>query len=273
MKIGVFGLGIIGGIWAKNLHDDGNEVFGWNRTPKSLPYFTPQARDAARQADFIIIVVTDPPAVQNVLDQILPVLKPGQIVMQSSTVSPQDTREFAKQVTARGALFLEAPFTGSKPAAEQRQTVFYIGGETTVLDGARPVLQRLGKTFLHIGSTGSASVLKLAMNVNIALIAQALCESLTMVRAAGLADHRFFAALNLNASRSGVSDLKAPKLISNDFSPQFSLKHMAKDLRLALQTGKDVPMPQTKELMKIYEEGLRRGWADDDYIGLMRLLT
>ena len=142
-----------------------------------------------------------------------------------------------------------------------------------MLDGARPVLQRLGKTFLHIGSTGSASVLKLAMNVNIALIAQALCESLTMVRAAGLADHRFFAALNLNASRSGVSDLKAPKLISNDFSPQFSLKHMAKDLRLALQTGKDVPMPQTKELMKIYEEGLRRGWADDDYIGLMRLLT
>jgi len=272
MKIGVFGLGIIGGIWAKNLDDDGNEVFGWNRTPKLLPYYTPQARDAAQQADFIIIVVTDPPAVQNVLDRILPVLKPKQLVMQSSTVSPQATLDFAKQVTARGALFLEAPFTGSKPAAEQRQTVFYVGGESAVLERARPVLQRLGKAIQHVGPIGSASVLKLAMNVNIALVAQALCESLTLVRAAGLPDDQFFAALNLNASRSGVSDLKAPKLLTNDFSPQFSLKHMAKDLCLALETGKTVPMPQTHELMKIYEEGLRRGWADDDYIGLIRLL-
>jgi len=272
MKIAMFGLGIIGGTWAGNLYADGDEVRGWNRTSKPFPFFTAQAPDAARGAELIIIVVTDPPAVQNVLDQILPVLQPGQIVMQSSTVSPGATRAFAQQVGASGALFLEAPFTGSKPAAEQRQTVFYVGGDPAVLERVRPVLARLGRTVLHVGPIGSASVLKLAMNLNIALVAQALCESRALARAAGLSDDIFFAALKINASWSGVADLKEPKLRAGDFSPQFSLKHMAKDLRLALETGKTVPLPQTREVMKLYEEGLRRGWGDEDFVGLVRLL-
>ncbi len=272
MKIGVFGLGIIGGTWARNLHADGDEVRGWNRTAKTLPFYTAQATDAARGAELIIIVVTGPPAVQSVLDMILPVLQPGQIVMQSSTVSPQATRAFAQQVAATGALFLEAPFTGSKPAAEQRQTVFYIGGDPALLERARPVLARLGRTIMHVGPIGSASALKLAMNLNIALVAQALCESRTLARAAGLSDDIFFAALKINASHSGVADLKEPKLRAREFSPQFSLKHMAKDLRLALETGQAVPLPQTQGLVKLYEEGLRRGWGDDDFVGLVRLL-
>jgi 3-hydroxyisobutyrate dehydrogenase-like beta-hydroxyacid dehydrogenase len=272
MKIGVFGLGIIGGTWAGNLHADGDEVRGWNRTPKTLPFYTARAEDAARGAELIIIVVTDPPAVQSVLDMVLPVLQPGQIVMQSSTVSPLATREFARQVGATGALFLEAPFTGSKPAAEQRQTVFYIGGDPALLERARPVLSRLGRTVLHVGPIGSASALKLAMNLNIALVAQALCESRALARSAGLPDDIFFSALKINASHSGVADLKEPKLRTGEFSPQFSLKHMAKDLRLALETGQAVPLPQTQELVKLYGEGLRRGWGDEDFVGLVRLL-
>ena len=133
------------------------------------------------RAEVIFIVVYDPPAVQSVLNQIESKLGPGQLVIQSSTISAKSTRLFAEQVQKTGALFLEAPFTGSKLAAEQRQTVYYLGGAREVVEKARPILEPISSKIMHIGPLGSASTLKLAMNLNIAGIAQTLCESLDTV--------------------------------------------------------------------------------------------
>jgi 3-hydroxyisobutyrate dehydrogenase-like beta-hydroxyacid dehydrogenase len=273
MNISIFGLGIIGRVWAGNLHKDGNRVAGWNRTPRpELPFYTADARAAAAQAEVLIVVVADPPAVQQVLDQIRPALRAGQIVVQSSTISPNATREFARQVEATGAVYLEAPFTGSKPAAEQRQTVFYVGGDPAVLERARPVLARLSRAIEFIGPVGSASALKLAMNLNIAQIAEALCESLAYARAAGISDDRYFSALKLNVGHSGLADLKEPKLRVADYRPQFSIKHMAKDLRLALESAGPLDLPQLRTVSGLYQAALARGWGDDDFIGLNRLV-
>ncbi len=274
MKISVLGLGIIGSAWAKNLIADGHEVRCWNRTPKEFPNFHASIQEATEGAEVIFIVVADPPAVQSVLEQILPVLGPGMLVIQSSTISARWTLLFAEQVRKTGALFLEAPFTGSKPAAEQRQTVFYLGGEVDVVEKARSVLEPISSAILHIGPLGSASTLKLAMNINIAGVAQSLCESLAMCRAGGIPDEVYFNALARNVARSGVSDLKGPKLRERDYSPQFSLKHMAKDIRLALETAADLSLPleQTAHLHDIYGKGMATGWGDDDFISLMRLL-
>jgi 3-hydroxyisobutyrate dehydrogenase-like beta-hydroxyacid dehydrogenase len=272
MKIGVFGLGIIGSVWAENLRTDGHDVRGWNRTPRQLPWCVARAADAAKDAEIIFIVVADPPAVQNVLDQILPVLHSGQVVIQSSTISPKATLDFARQVQRTGAAFLEAPFTGSKPAAEQRKTVFYVGGDEKLLEQVRPVLARQANSVLYIGPLGSASALKLAMNINIALVAQGLCESLTFARAAGIADDKYFAALRPNVSHSGIAALKEPKLRDKEFTPQFSLKHMAKDLRLALEAAPSLPLSQTRTVMQAYEEGLKRGWGNKDFSVLIGLL-
>ena len=274
MNIAVLGLGIIGSQWAKNLAVDGHRMRCWNRTPKEFPGFHASIHEAIEGAEAIIIVVADPPAVQSVLEQILPKLVPGQMVLQSSTISAQWTLRFAEEVRKTGALFVEAPFTGSKPAAEQRQTVFYLGGETEDVEKARSVLATLSSAVLHIGPLGTASTLKLAMNLNIAGIAQALCESLTLCRAAGIPDDIYFKALSKNASRSGLSDLKEPRLRQRDYSPQFSLKHMDKDLRLALETADEfsLPLAQTREIKKIYDQGMATGWKDEDFIGLIRLL-
>jgi 3-hydroxyisobutyrate dehydrogenase-like beta-hydroxyacid dehydrogenase len=272
-RVTVAGLGIIGGAWAKNLHADGVDVRAWNRTKRDLPYFQPDLARAAAGAELIIIVVADPPAVEAVLNEIVPHLKPGQIVMQSSTISAAWTKKFAAQVEATGALFLEAPFTGSKPAAEARKTVFYLGGAKDVIEKATPVLKRLGEHLLHIGATGTASSLKLAMNLNLAVMAQALSESLSLARAEGIPDEVYFEALHLNAGRSGFSDLKEPKFRSGDFSPQFSLKHMNKDLRLALETAGDLDLPVTKTLKSLYDKGMSNGLAEDDLVGLIRLLA
>jgi len=275
MNIGVFGLGIIGGVWAENLHCDGHTVRGWNRTAKpAVPfYYTGDANAAAAQSQLLIIVVSDPPAVQQVLDQILPALHAGKTVLQSSTISPAASREFAKQVQATGAAFLEAPFMGSKPAAELRQMVFYVGGDSVVLERVRPVLMRLSRAIEYVGPVGSASALKLAMNMNIALMSAGLCESLAFARAAGISDDRYFSALKLNVGHSGLVTLKEPKLRRGDWTPQFSVKHMAKDIRLMLESAGDLPLPQLQSLKKLYETGLTRDWSEDDFISLMRLLT
>ncbi len=274
MKIGFLGLGIIGSAWAKNLMADGHEVRCWNRTPKDFPNFCDSIQDAVKDAEVVFIVVADPPAVQSVLDQILPVLRAGMLVIQSSTISAQWTLRFASQVQRTGAAYLEAPFTGSKLAAAQRQTVYYLGGDAALIERARPILQPIATALMHIGPLGSASTLKLAMNMNIAGVAQSLCESLAFCRAAGIADEVYFAALSRNAGRSGISDLKEPKLREHDYSAQFSLKHMDKDLRLALETAAElsISLEQIKHLKAIYDRGMAAGWSDDDFIGLMRLL-
>ncbi len=274
----VLGLGIIGQAWAHNMEADGLRVQVWNRTARDFgsqfAHFSPEASRAVEGAQLIFLVVADPPAVAEVLDLIEPSLRPGQILVQSSTISPEWTHRFAERVAKSGCKYLEAPFTGSKPAAEARQTVFYIGGEEALLAQARPTLERLSKAILHIGEVGSASALKLAMNLNIAAIAQALCEGLTLCRQSGISDDTFFEALHLNVSRSGVSDLKEPRLREQNYAPQFSVKHMGKDLRLTLETARQIglELPQTQTAHEVYKRGIEANMGDDDFIGLIRLL-
>ena len=272
-RVTIVGLGIIGSAWAKNLHADGLEVRGWNRSPKDLPFYEADLGLAVTDAEMIIIVVADPPAVESLLNEISPRLKPGQIVVQSSTISAEWTRKFAKQVEATGAIFLEAPFTGSKPAAEARKTVFYLGGTNESVEKARPVLARLSAHILHIGAIGTASSLKLAMNLNIAVMAAALGESLTLARMEGIADETFFDALHINVGRSGFSDLKESKFRAKDYAPQFSLKHLDKDLRLALETAGANELPVTTALKSFYSKGMDAGLGEDDFIGMIRLLA
>jgi 3-hydroxyisobutyrate dehydrogenase-like beta-hydroxyacid dehydrogenase len=272
-SVTVVGLGIIGSAWAKNLHADGLEVRGWNRSPKDFPFYEADLGRAVADAEMVIIVVADPAAVEGVLKEITPRLKPGAIVAQASTISAKWSKEFAKQVEAADGAFLEAPFTGSKPAAEARKTVFYLGGAKDVVDKAGPVLARLSAHRLYIGPVGTASSLKLAMNLNIAVMSEALSESLSLARAEGISDEKYFEALHLNVGRSGFSDLKEPKLRAENYEPQFSLKHMDKDLRLALETAGDLELPVTKALKAFYTKGMESGMGDDDFAGMIRLVA
>jgi 3-hydroxyisobutyrate dehydrogenase-like beta-hydroxyacid dehydrogenase len=271
-SVTLIGLGIIGSAWAKNLHADGLTVRAWNRSKKELPFYEPDLAKSVEGAEMIIIVVADPPAVESILQTIAPKLKPGQMVVQSSTISAKWTHQFAAMVEKTGATFLEAPFTGSKPAAEARQTVFYLGGPAATVEKARPVLQRLSAHILHIGERGTASSLKLAMNLNLAVMAEALSEALTLTRAEKIPDEKFFEALHLNVGRSGLSDLKEPKFREKNYAPQFSLKHMNKDLRLALETAGELDLVATKALKGLYNKGMDKGLGDDDFTGLIRLL-
>lgn len=273
-NIGIIGLGIIGGTWAKNYAASGKLAGTWNRTPQpSAPAWKESPEAVARAADVVQIVVADPAAVESVLTRILPELGPGKVVIQSSTIDAESSAKFAKQVEARGAHYLAAPFTGSKIAAEQRQTVFYLGGDRAVIAEVEPLLGLISSHRFVIGTNEQACTLKLAMNLNIAAQMQALAEALTLARRSGITDDVFFNALSQNASYSGLAKLKEPKLKAADFSPQFSVKHMHKDMRLTSRTaGCDdfSVLDAVRETLKTAEA---RGMGDEDFSALIKVVA
>jgi 3-hydroxyisobutyrate dehydrogenase-like beta-hydroxyacid dehydrogenase len=273
--IGVIGLGIIGGTWTKHYAAAGVLAGCWNRTPQpTRPCWKESPEAVADAADAIQIVVADPPAVQSILDRILPRLGAGKIVIQSSTIDPDSSDRFRTQVEARGARYLEAPFTGSKPAAEQRKTVFYLGGPTDLIAAVQPLLQLVSEKRLAIAAEPrKAAALKLAMNLNLAVMLEGLCEALTFARRAGISDDTFFDALAGNAGTSPLAKLKEPKLRTGDFSPQFSVKHMHKDMRLASGATKDAPLPLLEAARERLQLAESHGFADEDFSALLKLLA
>ncbi len=273
MKIGVLGLGIIGGVWARHYHAAGVLAGAWNRTPQpDFPGWQPTPEAVAAAADVVQIVVADPAAVESVLTRILPKLGPGKVVVQSSTIDAASSAKFAALVAARGARYLEAPFTGSKPAAEQRQTVFYLGGDLPLIKELEPLLSLVSSQRFVIGTNEQACTLKLAMNLNIAAQMQALSEALTLARRAGITDGVFFEALGKNAGYSGLTKLKEPKLKAGDFSPQFSVKHMSKDMRLAIHSAGGAGLPLLGTVRAALHAAEARGLGDEDFSALIKLL-
>ncbi len=271
-SVGVIGLGIIGAVWARHYAAAGRLPGVWNRTPQpDFPCWRASPSQVVQGADLIQIVVADPAAVRSVLAQILPALGPGKIVVQSSTIDPVASQELAAQVEASGARYLEAPFTGSKPAAEKRQTVFFLGGDAALVAEAEPLLALVSAHRLHIGTPAQACALKLAMNLNIAVQMEALAEALTFVRRAGLSDDMFFSALNRNVSHSGLATLKESKLRTGDFSPQFSVKHMHKDMRLAAGSAQAVgAFPALQATRQALAAAEKAGHGDEDFSILLR---
>jgi 3-hydroxyisobutyrate dehydrogenase-like beta-hydroxyacid dehydrogenase len=271
--IGVIGLGIIGSVWARHYEAAGVLAGAWNRTAQpEFPRWKREAREVAEAVDVVQIVVADPPAVQQVIDAILPALGPGKIVVQSSTIDAASSDGFLKQVEATGARYLEAPFTGSKPAAEGRKTVFFLGGDTAVVAEVEPLLALVSETRFHIGTHQQATAMKLAMNLNIAVQMQGLSEALTFARNAGVSDEQFFTVIKKNVSNSGLVALKEPKLRAGDFSPQFSVKHMLKDMRLASRTLGCEEMPMLDTVRGCLHAAAQAGHAEEDFSALIRLL-
>lgn len=274
--IGVLGLGIIGSAWAKNYEADGVLGASFNRSPRpGAPRVVSDPKSVAEAASVLHIVVSDPNAVKNVLDGLEPALSSWHLVIQSTTIDPDSAEQFAERVLSHGASYLEAPFMGSRPAAEQRKTVFMLGGSDAAVERARPLLSRVSSSMTHVGSVRQAAALKLSFNVQVAGIMSAQCESLHAARRAGLSDSVFFDILRTTALWSPFHTLKEPKLSQGDFSPQFSVKHMLKDVRLALsmmESSGDAPLPVSAQIKRQLEKAAEEGFLEEDMAALIKVL-
>ncbi len=281
MRVAFLGQGIMGRPMAANLAKAGHEVTVWNRTPgKEVAGARAAAspREAAAQADVVWVCVSNTHAVEQVLFGEAGAeasLRPGMIVVDSSTISPAATRRFAERVAARGADYVDAPLTGSKAGAEGGTLIFMAGGDESVIQRLEPLWKSMGKEVKRMGGTGMGQAAKLALNLMIAVIYQGFAEGLTLATRQGIAAETFLGLLQSSMVRSGVVDYKAPFVLRRDFSPNFPLRLMHKDIHLMLDAAKELglKLPALTCVDGIYEEAVRAGQNDLDYAATITLLT
>jgi len=271
--IGVIGLGIIGRAVSANLRQKGFQVFVWNRTPRPVPNFVGSPAELAELCDFLQIFVSDDEALLETVERLSEKLGSRHIVIAHSTVAPDAMRAAAEIVERRRARFVEAPFTGSKVAAENGELVYYVGGSDAALRDARPVLEASGKQIIRIGEIGQATAIKIATNMVTAASVQAAAEALALVRALGLPSFdRLVEAMQGNASYSTTLAMKVPKMIEHNFEPHFSVKHMLKDMEIANQLGfsYNLDLGVTAAARDQLLEQMQSGHGDDDYSAVAR---
>src|SRR5262249_50152526 len=267
-NIGVIGLGIIGRGVAGNLRRKGFPVYVWNRSPRSVPNFVGSPGEVTEICNYIQIFVSDDDALLQTVEQLSGKLTPRHIVVAHSTVAPDSMRAAAEIVDRRKAQFVEAPFTGSKAAAENGELVYYVSGKDAALREARLILQASSKEIIEIGPTiGHASAIKIATNIITAASVQATAEALAVVQVLGLPMEKFVEAMRSNASHSTTLAMKLPKMLNRDFEPHFSVKHMLKDMQIANQIGLSnyLDLGVTAAARDQLLEQMHWGHGDDDY--------
>lgn len=282
-KIGFIGLGTMGAPMAVNLLKQGFEVTVYNRTAEKCEPLVSQGaraasspREAAVEADTVITMVSDDASIAAVYegeDGVLAGLAPGKTVIDCSTISPALEKKLASLVGEKDCSFLDAPVTGSSPAAIDGTLVFMVGGDADVLAGQMDIFDCLGKKVLHMGENGAGAVAKLAHNTIVGINNLALAEGFAIASKSGLPADRFLELVQLGSAGSKAAELKGRKIIEHDFTNQFSLALMLKDLKLAssLTDGASIPTPMLNLAKSLFQAGQTEGFGDEDLSSVVKI--
>ena len=280
MRVAFLGLGIMGHAMATNLVKAGHEVTVWNRTPGKLVEgagMAPTPAAAAQGAEVVWLCISDTAAVEKVLfapEGVEQSLAEGMIIADSSTSSHSATLKFAERVRERGVAYVDAPMTGSKVGAANGTLIFMVGGDEATVERLNPLFAAMGKKIFRMGETGKGQATKLVMNLQIALIFEGFAEALTLATKLGVDSSQLVSLIEATMVRSGVVDYKAPFVLQRDFTPNFPLRLMHKDIRLALEAAKEVrvKLPALETVEEIYELATEEGQQDLDYAATLTLL-
>ena len=280
MRVAFLGLGIMGQAMATNLVKAGHEVTVWNRTPGKLVEGAAVAQTpaaAAQGAEVVWMCVSDTAAVESVLfgaDGVVNSMAEGMIIADSSTISPSATLDFAKRAKAKGTHYVDAPMTGSKIGAANGTLVFIVGGDDADIQRLGPLFAAMGKKIFRMGETSKGQATKLAMNLQIAVIYEGFAEALTLATKLGVDSAKLIALIEATMVKSGVVEYKAPFILQRDFTPNFPLRLMHKDIRLTLEAAKEarVKLPALETVEEVYEMATEDGHRDLDYAATLTLL-
>jgi 3-hydroxyisobutyrate dehydrogenase-like beta-hydroxyacid dehydrogenase len=283
--IGFVGLGAMGSRIASRLLDAGNDVYGTNRTKsRAQPliehglHWCDTPREVAAVVDVIFSMVTDDAALEAVTsgsDGILAGLRPGQVYVDMSTVSPRASRTVAGQVKSSGAEMLDAPVSGSIPQAESGTLAIMVGGDKQAFAKVEPLLREVGQAVTHVGENGQGLVLKLAINISLAVQTLAFSEGLLLAERDGV-DPRVAADV-MSATPIGSPMLKAriPLLLDLPEQAWFDIAMMQKDIRLALEAARtvDLPLPSAAAADQMLTRASELGYEHRDIAALHEVLS
>jgi 3-hydroxyisobutyrate dehydrogenase-like beta-hydroxyacid dehydrogenase len=281
--IGFIGLGAMGAPLAGRLLH-GNQVCGTNRTRAKATALIEQGliwrdtpREVAAASDVLFSMVTDDSALAAITDGedgVLAGLRPGAVYVEMSTVSPQVSVELAARVQAAGATMLDAPVSGSVPAAESGTLSIMVGGPEAAFHAAGPLLSRLGSTITHVGGNGKGLLLKLAINISLAAQMLAFSEGLLLAEHGGIDPKLAARAMAASAIGSPMLRLRAPLTLDLPEHAWFDMRLMHKDIRLALAAARaaDVPLPAATTAEAVLTRAEQLGYAHRDIAGLFEVL-
>jgi 3-hydroxyisobutyrate dehydrogenase-like beta-hydroxyacid dehydrogenase len=284
-QLGFLGLGIMGHPMAGHLLKAGHEVALWSnqsskakelaKEGKGTACATP--RQVAERSDFIFYCVGNSAMAQQITLEaggLLEGVRKGSVIADCGTISPAVSKQLGTAFAAKGAHFLDAPCTGSRPGAEKATLTFMVGGEQTAFEKAKPYFELMGKMFYYCGPAGQGLQAKLTQNLILANIMQAFAEGIVLATKGGIAPQLMLDILDNSAAKSGLISFKAPYVLARDFRTNFATKWMHKDVGLALESAKamDVPMPATALTEQMLRATIARGWGDDDFCSAIRVL-
>ena len=285
-KLGFLGLGIMGYPMARHLLDAGHHVALWSHTAAKATELAAGRENAkacttpkevAEGADCIFLIVGDTAMSESIVfgaDGLLAGAKPGTVIVDASTVAPSYSRSASERCQEKGVHFLDAPCTGSKPGAEGGTLTFMIGGDQAVYESVKPYFEPMGKQLYYCGGPGFGMNAKLTQNLILSNLLQAFNEGMVLATKAGVEPELMVEILSNSAARSGLISFKAPYVFRRDFSTNFSVKWMHKDIGLMLDSGKDigVPLPLTSLTHQLFQDAITHGVGDEDICSTIKVL-
>ena len=284
-KVGVAGLGLMGSGIAATLESAGILSCVYNRSYAKTAKFRKAIRarnplEMVGACDIIITCVTDYVAVRELFFGKEGIAsgpkKSGLIVIDSSTISPAQSEECGALLKTAGIQMLSCPVMGGPAAAQSGQLVPIVSGDSGAFKKVKPVLDVIGSSVFYVGARpGAANAVKLALNLNIALIAIAVSEGINLVKGYGLDPKHFIDVLNSTYFKTGLSQTKGPKMVIGDFSPSFHLKNMLKDLDLTMATAQQfgVSIPTSAVADQLYRAANNSGYSELDYTSICGFLS
>ena len=283
MKLGFIGLGIMGTPMALHLRAAGHDLFVTTRSavPQALidagAVTCKSAAEVARQAEVIFTMVPDTPDVAKVLfgeNGIATALSKGKTVVDMSSISPIETKDFAERIEAAGADWLDAPVSGGEVGAKAASLTIMVGGRDEVFARIQPLLALMGKNITHVGPAGAGQITKVANQMIVALNIAAVAEALVFASKAGADPARVRQALMGGFAASRVLEVHGERMIKRTFNPGFRIKLHQKDLNLALQGAKalGVSLPNTATAAQLMQACAANGLAEMDHSALVQAL-
>lgn len=252
-KIGFIGLGIMGRGMVRNLLKAGFEVHVWNRTPGRMDELATEgavkAADpagVASRCEIVMICVSDTPDVQAVIfgpRGIIEGAKPGALVIDLSTISPQATRDIASRLQEIGAHTIDAPVSGGSEGAAQGTLTLMVGGGAEDVERAMPFFRAIGKRITHVGDHGAGQMVKLVNQILVVGHAMAMSEALLFAQAGGLDLQKTLEAVSAGAAGSWMLSNRGPQILQRDWRPGFMIDLQQKDVRLVLSAADELGVP------------------------------
>lgn len=283
LKIGFVGLGIMGTPMCEHLLAAGHQLFVYSRG--KLPASIAESRatqcthacSVAERADIIIVMVPDTPDVENALfgdDGIAQGLSGGKMVIDMSSISPIETKQFAQRVRGMGCEYLDAPVSGGEVGAKAASLSIMVGGSKAAFARALPVLQLMGKNITHVGEAGDGQTCKVANQIIVALNIAAVGEALMFAAKAGADPARVRQALMGGFAASRILEVHGERMVKRTFKPGFRISLHQKDLNLALSGAKalGVALPQTAGAAQLMQAANAQGWGELDHSALVKVL-